>query len=99
MPPTDPHKGRASQHGGHSGDAHRLTEQLKRATRAQSARRPVAEEEPTAVRRRPFGWVVIVVIAALAIGGWVLVRQLQADSKLQDCVMSGRKNCAPIDTH
>jgi hypothetical protein len=36
---------------------------------------------------------VVVIVVVLAGGGWWLVRTLQADSKLQDCVMSGRKNC------
>ena len=40
----------------------------------------------------------LLLLAALFIGGWLLVRRLQADAKIQDCVMSGRKNCAPIDT-
>lgn len=30
-------------------------------------------------------------------GGWLIVRRIMADSKLQDCVMSGRKNCAPVE--
>jgi hypothetical protein len=36
---------------------------------------------------------VALVVVLVAGGGWWLVRTLQADSKLQDCVMSGRKNC------
>jgi hypothetical protein len=38
---------------------------------------------------------VAVILAGL---GWLLVRQLIADSKLQDCVMSGRKTCVPVDS-
>jgi hypothetical protein len=34
----------------------------------------------------------------LVIGGWVLIHELRDTSRLQDCVMSGRTNCAPIDT-
>jgi hypothetical protein len=34
---------------------------------------------------------------ALVVIGLFLIRQLGATSKLQDCVMSGRTNCAPID--
>jgi hypothetical protein len=81
----------------------RLTEQLREATRAQSQLRPVdpraniGEAEPHRAYG-PFGWVSLLLVAALFIGGWFLVHMLQADSKLQDCVMSGRKNCAPIDT-
>jgi hypothetical protein len=39
----------------------------------------------------------VVVILALAILAVVLVRELGKQSKLQDCLMSGRTNCAPIE--
>lgn len=39
------------------------------------------------------GLVVILVLAILAV---VLVQQLGKQSKMQDCLMSGRTNCAPI---
>jgi hypothetical protein len=84
--------------------AGRLTEQLRDATRAQSQLRPVdptsnalGDAEPH-LAYGPFGWVSLLLLAALFIGGWFVVRRVQADAKLQDCVMSGRKNCAPIDT-
>ena len=32
----------------------------------------------------------------LVVGLW-LARELTAASKMQDCLMSGRTNCAPID--
>jgi hypothetical protein len=38
---------------------------------------------------------VVVVLFAL---GWFLARELYANGKLEDCLMSGRTNCAPIDT-
>ena len=38
-----------------------------------------------------------IVILALAILGIVLVRELRKESALEDCLMSGRTNCAPID--
>jgi hypothetical protein len=83
--------------------AGRLTEELRKATREQSRLHPVdagdhsggAEHDRTHV---PFGWVSLLVVVALVLGGWFVVRQLQADSKMQDCIMSGRKNCAPVDT-
>lgn len=84
--------------------AGRLTEQLREATRAQSQLRPVQSGETSgrAVEPKrphgPFGWFSLLILAALFVGGWLLVRRLQADAKIQDCVMSGRKNCAPIDT-
>ncbi len=40
---------------------------------------------------------VAVALAVLAGGGFWLVRTLQADTKLQDCVMSGRKNCSGVE--
>ncbi|MGO9836300.1 MAG: hypothetical protein ACLP1X_19025 [Polyangiaceae bacterium] len=82
----------------------RLTDELRKATRAQSQLHPVDEERDAGGDLEPdrahgaFGWVSLLVVAALAIGGFFVVRQLQADSKMQDCVMSGRKNCAPVDT-
>jgi hypothetical protein len=38
-----------------------------------------------------------VVIELFAVG-WFLARELYANGKLEDCLMSGRTNCAPIDT-
>ena len=38
------------------------------------------------------------VVVVLVVGGWFLVQRMIADAKIQDCVMSGRHNCAPIDT-
>ena len=34
---------------------------------------------------------------ALAAGGWFIVRRISENSKLQDCVMAGRRNCAPVE--
>jgi hypothetical protein len=82
----------------------RLTDELRKATRAQSQLHPVDDGQDAGGDGEPdrahgaFGWVSLLVVAALVLGGWFVVRQLQADSKMQDCVMSGRKNCAPVDT-
>jgi hypothetical protein len=38
------------------------------------------------------------VVLLLIVGGLVLSHLLRATSQMQDCVMSGRTNCAPIDT-
>jgi hypothetical protein len=38
----------------------------------------------------------LVVVVLLIVGGFWLVQHLRATSALQDCVMSGRTNCAPI---
>ncbi len=37
------------------------------------------------------------VILCLAIAGVVLVRELRLKSNLEDCLMAGRRNCAPIE--
>jgi hypothetical protein len=42
--------------------------------------------------------VLLVVFIVLAGMGWFLIQNLSRSSKEQDCMMSGRKNCAPIDT-
>ncbi len=38
------------------------------------------------------------VVVLLFLVGWLLARELYADSKMEDCMMSGRTNCAPLDT-
>ena len=38
----------------------------------------------------------LVVTLLLVVGGVLLVHVLNRTGKLQDCVMSGRTNCAPI---
>ena len=40
----------------------------------------------------------LIVCLVLVLGGLFLVYKLKAMSALQDCVMEGRTNCAPIDT-
>jgi hypothetical protein len=30
--------------------------------------------------------------------GWLLTRELYSNAKIEDCVMSGRTNCVPLDT-
>jgi hypothetical protein len=39
----------------------------------------------------------LVVVAVLVVVGYFLVDALRENSKLQDCLMSGRTNCAPLD--
>jgi hypothetical protein len=40
----------------------------------------------------------LVVVLALVVAAVYLVHALQKESHLEDCLMSGRTNCAPIDT-
>jgi hypothetical protein len=39
----------------------------------------------------------LVITVLLVLGGVLLVHVLNGTAKLQDCVMSGRTNCAPIE--
>ena len=38
------------------------------------------------------------VVALLFVLGWILAHELYANGKIEDCVMSGRTNCVPIET-
>jgi hypothetical protein len=38
------------------------------------------------------------VIVLLFVVGWVLVHELYSSAQLQDCLLSGRTNCAPIQS-
>ncbi|MGO8996763.1 MAG: hypothetical protein ACLQVI_25895 [Polyangiaceae bacterium] len=55
------------------------------------------EEELDEGKTSPFGWLSVLIIVALVVGTWFLIQRLTADANMQDCVQSGRKNCAPID--
>jgi hypothetical protein len=47
--------------------------------------------------RRTSALLGLIVILSLAIIGVLLVRGLGNESKLEDCLMQGRTNCAPIE--
>ena len=51
------------------------------------------DESPGPNRTAVVGLIVILLLVA---GGLWLVQHIRADSRIQDCVMSGRTNCAPI---
>jgi hypothetical protein len=38
----------------------------------------------------------LLIVALLFVIGWVLARELYAGGKLEDCLMSGRTNCQPL---
>jgi hypothetical protein len=38
------------------------------------------------------------VVVLLFVLGWFLTRELYSNQKVEDCVLSGRTNCVPIDT-
>jgi hypothetical protein len=48
-------------------------------------------------QRRSRALIGLIIILALAILGIVLARELRKEAALEDCLMSGRTNCAPID--
>jgi hypothetical protein len=41
--------------------------------------------------------IAVVLIVVLAVGGWWLAQHLRAANRVQDCVMAGRTNCAPVN--
>ena len=47
--------------------------------------------------RRTAALMGLIIVLSLAIAGVVLVRDLGQELKLEDCLMSGRTNCAPIE--
>jgi hypothetical protein len=47
--------------------------------------------------RRTAALMGLAVVLSLALAGVVLVRDLGEESKREDCLMSGRTNCAPIE--
>ena len=61
---------------------------------------PHRTDEPGAPRVPDSRWPALIgllIALLLVLGGMFLVRQLGRMSRLQDCVMSGRTNCAPIE--
>jgi hypothetical protein len=38
----------------------------------------------------------LIAIVAIGLGAWFVVQQLRHTASLQDCLASGRTNCAPI---
>lgn len=42
-------------------------------------------------------WPFFLLVAVLIGAGWLIVSWMSDTSQIQDCVMSGRKNCAPVD--
>ena len=64
--------------------------------KARRAARP--KLDPEAERRRTRSNLAALIFAAILIGlGWLLVQKLGASGRMQDCLRSGRTNCAPIN--
>lgn len=51
------------------------------------------KENPS--RRGPL--IALGIVVLLFVIGWVLAHELYANEKLEDCVLSGRTNCEPIE--
>jgi hypothetical protein len=56
---------------------------------------PQPPKEPDSRRAAVLGLLVTLLLVGL---GFILVRVLGSAGRLQDCVLSGRTNCAPIDS-
>jgi len=39
----------------------------------------------------------LILVLLLVVAGYLLVTALRQNANLEDCLMSGRKNCAPIE--
>jgi hypothetical protein len=37
------------------------------------------------------------VIVVLFVVGWILAREIYRNDQIEDCMMSGRTNCVPLD--
>lgn len=46
---------------------------------------------------KPFGIVPVVILLVLVVGGLFLIFEMRDMANIQDCVASGRRNCAPLD--
>jgi hypothetical protein len=62
--------------------------------RTNTKRRQALDEPDPGSRRGALAALILVVV--LLVGGIWLMRHLRATAALQDCVMAGRTNCAPI---
>lgn len=55
-----------------------------------------APDDDNGTQRRSM--IALVVVVLLFVVGWILARELYSNGKIEDCLMSGRTNCAPLDT-
>jgi hypothetical protein len=56
----------------------------------------MADHDQRGSQRRSM--VALGVVVVLFVVGWVLAHELYSNGKIEDCVMSGRTNCVPIET-
>ncbi len=57
----------------------------------------LGESDRVTDERRTSALLGLIIVLALAIAGVILIRDLGQESRLEDCLMSGRTNCAPIE--
>ena len=79
-------------------DTHAPSPPDARAPAASSEHVPVPDEEHDEDNKSNRPLIALAFLLVLAIGGWLLISKLMDANSVQDCVMSGRRNCAPIDT-
>lgn len=54
------------------------------------------DRDPDPDSRRP-AVIGLILVLTLVVAGYFLVTALRNNANLEDCLMSGRKNCAPIE--
>jgi len=54
------------------------------------------DDHPETESRRP-AVIGLILVLALVVAGYFLVTALRQNANLEDCLMSGRKNCAELD--
>jgi hypothetical protein len=54
------------------------------------------DDSPEPDSRRP-ALIGLAVVLALVVAGYFLMTALRQNASLEDCLMSGRRNCAPIE--
>jgi flagellar basal body-associated protein FliL len=59
---------------------------------------PPDDQEPTEEERRRSNVILLIVAVVVVVLGVYLVNWLVEQRKLQECLESGRRNCAPIET-
>ncbi len=84
---------------GASGRAPRLTQQPDPPNEAFSQYEGGGEREDTYRHRMVVNLAALAFTIVLALAGVWLAMQIADMRKNQDCLLSGRRNCAPIDVH
>ena len=78
------------------GDAQRLAQVAVRRHCATMTHNPNQPDDDGGGNRRG-ALIGLVITALLVIAGYYLMTMLRQQGQMQDCLMSGRTNCAPVD--